>query len=153
MNLMKPMSPTPPDSNEVDEKYASGYPEGMAPFSDRDALPALIEVMEAAGFHDLDAVLSALDRAEATLQPGHHKARPDIHAARDAAQAGEWRTCWSRAHQATCGLTWAFPPDITTCPRTPDNDKPFVRGALCECGQPLLPGVRFCGYCGTPVKT
>lgn len=122
-------------------------------FSDRDALPALMDVMEAAGFHDLDAVLSALDRAEATLVRGQHKARPDIHAARAAAQAGEWRTCWMRAHQATCGLTWVFPPDITTCAPSPNNDESFVRGALCGCGQPLLPGVRFCAHCGTPVTT
>ena len=56
-------------------------------YFDAPALDALLSAMSAAGAHDLSAVSAGLDAAEAALGRGHHKSRPDVHAAREAAEA------------------------------------------------------------------
>lgn len=117
---------------------------------DHDALPALLDTMEAAGFHDLDRVKASLGRAEAALGAGFHQSRAAVRRSRDAAAAGQWEACWAAAIQATHTLTGPLPPDPSRCPPRPDA-QPFVRGTACSCGADLPAGVRFCAMCGTPV--
>lgn len=121
------------------------------PLYDAPALPALIEVMRAANFHDLPAVVASTDEVLAIIarQP-RHKARPDVLAARDHAEAGEWVGCWAAAYQAICGLTHAFPPDLLTCPPTPDNATARTTRTCSSCMAALPLAGNFCALCGTP---
>lgn len=122
----------------------------MRLYNDGAALPALLEVMRAAGAHDLDAVRAAATAAhDAIGSKGPHKARPDINDALTAAETGDWVLCWGRAWQATCGLTHAFPPDKSICPPIPVTTPHVV--VDCVCGTTLRAGSRFCHACGLPV--
>lgn len=118
---------------------------------DHDALPALLDVMEAAGFHDLDRVKASLDRADAALGTRFHQSRTHLHSARGAAKSRQWGYCWDDAYRAIVGLAGPFPPDPSKCPPRPDDAIPFLRDATCACGAGLPPGARFCAMCGTPV--
>ena len=119
--------------------------------SDHAALPALKEVMEAAGFHDLDRALAALAMAETALGKRFHQSREALQRSRDAAHAGQWEACWRNAHQATHTLTGPLPPDISMCAPRPDDAKAHTRDTTCACGVALSPGVRYCSQCGTKV--
>lgn len=119
--------------------------------SDYDALPALIDAMKAAGFHDLNGAQTALDRAEAALPTRFHQSRTAIERSREAATTGRWEDCWAAAIQATHTLTGPFPPDPAKCPPRPDDTTAFARDAACTCGAGLPAGSRFCAICGTPV--
>ncbi|KQP62991.1 hypothetical protein ASF47_18440 [Nocardioides sp. Leaf285] len=120
--------------------------------SDADALPLLLDTMRAAGYHDADSCLSLLSQVETLLGARRHKAKPDVHKAKERAVAGDfpavWRYCWA----ATTGLTWAFPPDPGTCPPVP-GATPFGSGCAdtCRCGATPPPSARFCPACGTAV--
>lgn len=115
---------------------------------DYEALPALHETMEAAGFHDLDRALAALDHAEAALPDRFHQSRTAIQQSRESATAGAWADCWAAAYRAMQTLTGPFPPDISKCALRPDDARPHVRDAACGCGAVLPPGVTFCPTCG-----
>lgn len=118
---------------------------------DADAVPHLLEAMSAAGQHNLDAFVVSIGNARATLPAGRHKARPDLDLAVQRAEAGEWRAAWGSCHQAMCGLTYAYPPDISTCPTMPDDGAPL--SSVCgSCGHVLpMPG-RFCPACGASLS-
>lgn len=118
---------------------------------DHDALPALMDVMEAAGFHDLDRVTASLDRAEAALPNRFHQSRAAMREARGAAKSHQWARCWVDAYRAMQTLTGPCPPDLSKCPPRPDDAHSFARAAACSCGADLPPGVRFCAMCGAPV--
>lgn len=121
---------------------------------DAEALPLLLDVMRAAGAHDLDAVQARTQAALTIIaRQGHHKARPDILAARSAAESGEWVACWGRAYHAICGLTHVFPPDPAACPPRPDDAAPAPIGATqCQCGTEVPAGHRFCHRCGSATQ-
>lgn len=121
--------------------------------TDAAALPLLLEVMRAAGDHDLAAVEAACAEIESLIPGGQrpHKSRPDVEASLAAARAGGWVECWSRAHQATCGLTYAFPPDISLCPAKP-GDQPHSVTQCTACETTLLRGAGFCHHCGTQIS-
>lgn len=119
---------------------------------DHAALPALIEAMEAAGFHDHTRAVAALDQAEDALPRGFHQSREAIETARACAHASDWAGCWAHAIRATNTLTGPVPPDPATLPAKPDLDAPFTRDATCGCGTVLPVGARFCPTCGTPTR-
>lgn len=114
---------------------------------DAAALPVLTAVMEAAGRHDAQTCLRLLDEAEGHLGAGPHKARIDIDRARAAIESSDWLLVWSAAHAATCGLTWAFPPDVSKCPPAPGAE-PYGADVTCGCGQVSPAYARFCSTCG-----
>lgn len=117
------------------------------PLSDRDALPALMDVMTAAGHHDPDACLAHLDAAEAALGERFHQSRAAIHEARNAVTDHDFLRAYRNAYQATCTLTFAFPPDPSRCPPVP-VETPFSRDGVCVCGHELAPVANFCEACG-----
>lgn len=132
-----------------------GEPRTGGAFGDALALDPLLEVMAAAGRHDADACLRHLAEAESHLGPRAHTSRPDIALARDAVADGDWRRVWSSAWAATCGLTWAFPPDPEVCPPAP-TDVPITTesspSSCGVCGHSLDATMRFCPSCGTPTS-
>jgi hypothetical protein len=123
----------------------------MTRTNDADALPLLMDAMSAAWRHDATGVVAALDAAESHLGTGFHQSRQSVENARDAAHAGEWVKVWGFARQATNTITWAFPPDSSTCPPMPDPDVPgaATNGAWCvACERTLPTNSSFCIHCG-----
>lgn len=120
--------------------------------TDAEALPLLMEAMQAATEFDAQACRDALHRADAALTPRRpgapHKSRRDIEAALAAAAAGDFWTAHRLAWSATTGLTWAFPPDISVCPQMPTDGA--ATAVACVCGAQLHAAARFCASCGTP---
>ena len=123
----------------------------MSAFNDADALPHLLTTMRAAGFHDRAQAQASLDDALASLHRGRHKARPDIARAQEAVEQGNWYVCWSMSYQAICGLTHAFPPDLSLCP-PPPGTTPLAATTCTGCGAHLSAQVRFCPSCGTRAR-
>ena len=127
--------------------------------NDAEALPLLIEAMQAAADQDAPAALEALADADAALTPrrpgAQHKSRADIaaatQAATDATSVEDWQVVWRHAWAATTGLTWAFPPDPAICPPMPRDADDTATAATCACGQPLPAIARFCPMCGVAV--
>lgn len=120
--------------------------------SDAPALDHLMQVMVAAGAHDLATVTAQADAALAILAPyAVHKARADIVAVKDYAHAGRWSAAHNAAWQAISGLTHSFPPDPVVCPPVPDDERPYVLSPTCGACETSMPtGSRFCPLCGTP---
>lgn len=116
---------------------------------DADALPLLIDTMAAAGRHDAASCRDLLVAAEEKLGFGFHKSREDIRAALHAVEKAEWGDAWMYAWSATTGLTWAFPPDVSTCPPCP-GDEPFdgQTRTCAGCGEGLPAHAKFCSACG-----
>lgn len=119
---------------------------------DADALPALVAVMTAAGHHDAGECLRLLDVAEVHLGPRFHQSRADLVAAREAVDARDWQRVWRRAWSATTGLTWAFPPDLSTCPPLPGPVAYPREGVRCGCGVEVRADQAFCAMCGAPLS-
>lgn len=119
------------------------------PLSDRHALPELIDAMEVAGYHDAERCTRSLLAAEAFLGERFHQSRQAVQGARDAVDQRDFRAVWRWSHIATHTLTWAYPPDSSTCPPYPD-DAPFSAATACACGVQLPDVARFCAMCGTP---
>lgn len=116
--------------------------------SDAGAKPLLIEVMAAAGRHDVDECVRLLDEAEVHLGAHFHKARRDISEARGKARDREFGPVWHLAWYATTQLTWAFPTEQDLCPPFPGADPYPVEAPACECGTTMRPDARFCHACG-----
>ncbi len=113
--------------------------------SDADALPLLVQAMQHASDRDPLAALEPLREARTLCLRG--SAVPTIDEAIGAAEAGDSSLLWTRAQQATCLLTWAFPPDPMLLPIAPD-----WRGPDCTCGVPSRTGQRFCTSCGAALS-
>lgn len=121
---------------------------------DNAALPLLLEVMRAANLHDAETVdASTREVLDIIARQPRHKSRADVMAAREHAGSGEWSRCWAAAYQAICGLTHAFPPDLSTCPPVPDDAAPRSARRCAPCGTDRPSSANFCPACGTALTT
>ena len=112
---------------------------------DAAAQPHLIEMMRAAGLHDLAGVKGAAVKVSEIIRPPH-RAHESTEKAVAQAEKGGWVGCHSYAYQAICDLAHTFPPAPETCPPKP-TDTPLVE-VKCGCGNVPPAGSAFCPFCG-----